>query len=182
MKTKIYPKLEDVPRDVILPGQVHGDKVVEIISGNEDISNCDAFLTKNPNFSLGMRTADCAAVCFSDGETIGIAHVGWRGLCLPLIENMLKNFDSNKLTVFVGPFNHSFEIKRDFCFDEIQAKFGDKFFSQNGAKITFLFKDAIMSMLPKNAELDIRNTFEDKNLPSFRRDSTKERLVTVVSF
>lgn len=182
METKIYLKSEDVPADVILPGQVHGDKIVEIISGNEDVSNCDALITKNRNFSLGVRTADCAPICFSDGEKIGVAHIGWRGLCLPLIENMLKNFNSETLEIFVGPFNDYFEIKKDDCFEKIQEKFKNQFFFEGGEKITFLFKDAIMSLLPKHIKFDERNTYQDMTLPSFRRDNTKDRLVTVVSF
>ncbi len=182
MPIQTYKKLEDVPKGVILPSQVHGDKVVEIITGSEYVSGCDALITKNKKVLLGIKTADCAPICFSDGEKIGIAHIGWRGLCLSLIEKMLKEFYSKDLSIFVGPFNHSFEIKKDFCFDEIRKKFGDKYFIENKGQITFLFKDAIMSLLPLNAQFDLRNTFTDSSLPSFRRDKTTERLVTVVSF
>ena len=180
--TSIYLKLQDVPSNVILPGQIHGDNIVEIITGNEELNETDALMTKNKNFSLGIRTADCAPVCFSDGEKIGIAHVGWRGLCLGLIEKMLKEFNPQNLKIFIGPFNHSFEIQKDFCFDKIQEKFGNRYFKEKDNKITFLFKDAIMSLLPPDTEFDARNTFEDLSLPSFRRDKTSERLVTVISF
>jgi copper oxidase (laccase) domain-containing protein len=178
----IYTKLQDTPSGVILPGQIHGDNIVEIVTGTENVLDCDALITKNKTFSLGVRTADCAPICFSDGEKIGIAHVGWRGLCLSLIEKMLSNFNQENLNVFVGPFNHSFEIKKDLCFTEIQEKFGDKYFIEKEGRITFLFKDAIMSLLPVNTKIDLRNTFEDLLLPSFRRDKTSERLVTVISF
>ncbi len=182
MSTFVYTNLEDMPNNVILPKQVHGDNIIEIITGNEKLDNCDALITKNRNFSLGIQTADCATICFTDEEKIGIAHVGWRGLCLPLIEKMLTQFDFSKLHLFIGPFNHSFEIKKDFCFDKIQKKFGDKYFIENHGIITFLFKDAMMSLLPENIEVDARNTFEDLSLPSFRRDKTSKRLVTVISF
>jgi hypothetical protein len=178
----IYIKPQDVPQGVILSGQIHGDKIVEIITGEEDVHNCDALITRDRKFSLGMRTADCAPVCFDDGEKIGIAHIGWRGLCLGLIEKMSKEFNQENLHIFVGPFMHSFEIKKDFCFDRIREKFGDKYFFENEGKITFLFKGAIMSLLPQGVGFDPRNTFEDMLLPSFRRDKTSERLVTVISF
>ncbi len=178
----IYLKSQDVPDDVILPGQIHANNIVEIVTGVENVSNCDALITRNKNFSLGIRTADCAPICFSDGEKIGIAHIGWRGLCLGLIEKMLKEFDSTDLQIFVGPFMYSFEIKKDFCFDIIKNKFGDRYFSINENKITFLFKDAIMSLLPQNTKFDSRNTYKDLSLPSFRRDKTSERLATVISF
>ena len=182
MEVVVYKNSKEVPDDVIIPKLCHGDKIIEIISGDENIEDCDALITKNKNIRLGIKTADCASICFSDGEKIGIAHIGWRGLCLSLIEKMVLNFKIENLEVSVSPFMHSFEIKMDFCFDIIKEKFGEKFFIENEGKITFLFKDAIISLLPVNASFDSRNTFEDISLPSFRRDKTVERLVTVVSF
>ena len=178
----IYHGLENAPNNIILPQQIHGDKIIEIITSDEKLDNCDALITKNRNFSLGIKTADCAAICFTDGEMIGIAHIGWRGLCFSLIEKMLAKFNHENLNVFVGPFNYSFEIKKDFCFNKIREKFGDKYFTLNQGKITFLFKDATMSLLPQNIQIDSRNTFEDLSLPSYRRDKTSKRLVTVISF
>ncbi|MDQ3075705.1 MAG: polyphenol oxidase family protein [bacterium] len=182
MEVAIYPNSEAVPKNILLPKQCHGDNIVEVVTGDEDLFNCDALITKNRSTLLGIRTADCAPVCFSDGEYIGIAHIGWRGLCLGLIEKMLGKFKRENLEVFGGPFNHSFEIKKDFCYEEIKAKFGEKFFVENEGQITFLFKDAIMSLLPEQAEFDSRNTFSDPSLPSFRRCKAEERLVTVISF
>ena len=182
MEVVVYKNSKEVSDDVIIPKLCHRDKIIEIISGDENIEDCDALITRNKNIKLGIKTADCAPVCFSDGEKIGIAHIGWRGLCLSLIEKMVSNFNIENLEVFVGPCMHSFEIQRDFCFDMIKEKFGEKFFIENDGKITFLFKDAIMSVLPINVRFDARNTFEDTSLPSFRRDKTTERLVTVVSF
>lgn len=178
----VYSDLKNAPNNVVFSQQIHGDKIIEIITGDEKLDNCDALITKNRNFSLGVRTADCAPICFTDGGKIGIAHIGWRGLCLSLIEKMLGKFNHENSRVFIGPFYHSFEIKKDFCYGKIQEKFGDKYFIESGDKITFLFKDAIMSLLPRDVQIDPRNTFEDLSLPSYRRDKTSKRLVTVISF
>jgi copper oxidase (laccase) domain-containing protein len=177
-----YLKPQNMPKGVILPGQIHGNNIVEIVTGTEDIHDCDALITKDKKFSLGVRTADCAPVCFTDGEMIGIAHIGWRGLCSGLVEKISAKFNFENLHVFVGPFMHSFEIRKDFCFDMIQEKFGNKYFIEDKDKITFLFKDAIMSLLPQGAEFDSRNTFKDITLPSFRRNKTPERFITVINF
>ncbi len=177
-----YSRLQDTPEVVVFPEQIHDKNIIEVVTRNENLQNCDAVVTKNKTFSLGIKTADCAIVCFADDEKIGIAHVGWRGLCLSLTEEMLNKFSHENLRVFVGPFMHSFEIKKDSCYDQIQEKFGDNYFIKNNGKITFLFKDAIMSLLPSNTEFDNRNTFLDLSLPSFRRDKTKERLATVISY
>ena len=178
----IYPQSQDVPNAVILPEQCHGDNIIEIITGDENLYSCDALITKNKKILLGVRTADCAPICFTDGEIIGIAHAGWRGLCLSLIEKMLSKFNRQNLCVFVAPFLHSFEIRKDFCFERIQEKFGDKYFNESGSQVTFLFKDAIMSLLPEDTEIDSRNTLKDFYLPSFRRDKTTDRLTTVINF
>src|SRR3989338_10690938 len=137
MHVEVYSKFDNVPEEVILPKQCHGDQIIEIVTGKENLNNCDALVTKNKSKLLGIRTADCGAVCFSDGDKIGIAHIGWCGLCLGLIEKMLRNFNKGGLKIFVGPFNHSFEIKKDFCYDEIKAKFGDQFFIESNGKVTF---------------------------------------------
>ena len=52
----------------------------------------------------------------------------------------------------------------------------------DGERIIFEFKKAVFSLLPENTIFDPRNTFEDLTLPSYRRDKTKERFVTTVSF
>ncbi len=182
MQTKVYPTIKDIPGGVILPKQVHGERIVELINGSEDLSECDGIFTKNKDLIIGIRTADCAPICFSDGEKIGIVHAGWPGLCLSIIENILKNFNPESVEVFVGPFMHSFEIKRDFCYEKIVAKFGEQFFSFEEDRIVFHFKDAVASLLPESVKFDLRNTFVDTSLPSHRRDKTEGRLVTVVKF
>ncbi len=178
----IYSDSNNAPDTIILPKQIHGDKIIEVVDGSENLEGCDALITENKSFQLGIKTADCAAICFANGGKIGIAHIGWRGLCLSLIEKMLGEFNSSNPEIFIGPFMHSFEIQKDFCFDTIKEKFGEKFFTEEEGKVTFLFKDAIMSLLPPDAKFDERNTFLDLSLPSFRRDKTKERLTTVISF
>jgi len=159
----------------------HGSKIVTLQSGNEDLADCDALMTENHEFSLGIKTADCAPVCFNDEKRIGIAHVGWRGLCLGLIEKMMTHFDTAALTVYVAPFLHSFEIQKDFCYEQIIKKFGERHFERQSDKLIFNFKDAIGSLLPPQAVCDPRNTATELSFPSHRR-KTNSRFVTVVSF
>lgn len=167
---------------IVIPTLCHGDTIMRIELGNEDISACDGLVTENKSLSLGVTTADCAPICFGDETKIGIAHIGWRGLCLGLIEKMCTEFDTEKLEVFVGPHLHSFEVQKDFCYEAIVGKFGEDFFTLENGKITFRFKDALVSLLPINTIFDGRNTEEDTSLPSHRRNKTNERIVTVVEF
>lgn len=179
---KIYSSFFDCKEKIIIPTQTHGSNFVEIITGEEKLNDCDALVTSSKEFKLGVKTADCAPVCYGDGDKIGIAHIGWPGLCTDLNEKMLKNFDISNLQIFISPFIHRFEIQKDFCYEKLKIKF-EKFIEFKDDKIFFNFKEALLSILPENVVLlDGRNTFEDLSLPSYRRDKTKDRLLTVVSF
>ncbi len=176
------PSEEVMKRAIIIPKLPHGTNIVTIQDGNESLEDCDALVTENRALSLGIRTADCAPVCFSDGQKIGIAHVGWRGLCLGLTEKMLAQFDAAALSVYVAPFLHSFEIQKDSCYDQIVQKFGEQYIEHQSDRLIFHFKDALASLLPPETKYDVRDTASDLSLPSYRRDKTTERLTTVVSF
>lgn len=182
MNTKLFLPSDPISKDVVAPHLTHGSNIVTIVTGDENLADCDALITESREFSLGIKTADCASICFSDGKKIGIAHIGWRGLCLGLIEKMLTHFDTANLSIYVAPFLHSFEIQKDFCYEQLSQKFGQKYFSEEGGKLIFNFKYAINSLLPSQTQYDARDTESDLTFPSYRRDKTTERFVTVVRF
>ncbi len=182
MHIEIFVPPEQVREGVVFAHPTHGSNVVAVQLGDENIQDSDAVITGNHDVSLGMRTADCASICVSDGKNIGIVHVGWRGLCLGIIEKALTHFDTASLSIYVAPFLHSFEIQRDSCYERIVQKFGERYFEQDSGRILFRFKDAINSLLPPQTVYDTRDTGTDTSFPSHRRDGTKSRFVTVVSF
>jgi len=181
MHIELFLPSEQIGRNAIIPRMTHGLNIVTMRSGNEDVTDCDALITENLDISLGIRTADCAPTCFSDGKKIGVAHIGWRGLCLGFIEKMTENFDTTNLSIYVAPFLHSFEIHKDFCYEQIVQKFGERYFSEKDKKLIFNFKDAISSLLPPQTVYDARDTGTDLSLPSYRRKDSG-RFTTVVSF
>lgn len=174
------PSEQATETSIIIPKLSHGSNIVVIQSGNENLGDCDAVITQSRERSLGVRTADCAPICFSDGKTIGIAHVGWRGLSLGLVQKMLAHFDTKTLSVYIAPFLHSFEIKKDFCYEQLSQEFA-KYIEEQPDKLVFNFKDAIASLLPPQAVFDPRSTATDLSFPSFRR-KTNTHFTTVVSF
>lgn len=174
--------LELKDKQTIVPIQISGNKVVEIISGNEDLSEADGIYTSNTKLNLGIKTADCATVCLGDGNKIGAVHVGWRGLVGDIYKNILPFFNQNNLEVYVGPHIHKFEIKKDECYDELHKKFEDSFFIYDGIKIFFDFDKALRSILPQNTIFNSRDSFSDITLPSNRRDKTMERTLTTIFF
>jgi copper oxidase (laccase) domain-containing protein len=167
---------------VTIPVLKHGTDMVEIKTGDEDVNSCDAVFTSNHDFSLGIKTADCAPLCITDGEKIGIAHVGWRGLCAGLPQKMLEKFDTENISVYVGPYIHSFEIQKDDCFDKIKESGLSNFVMEENGHLIFNSKEALLSLLPPNTIFDERDTFLDLSFPSYRRDKTSERFYTIVRF
>lgn len=182
MHIRLFLLGEPLPKEIVLTQQTHSANIRIVQSRDENLENYDALITSERNLTLGIKTADCAPICFSDKEKIGIAHVGWRGLCLGLIEKMLMHFNATDLQIYVGPFLHSFEIQRDFCYDQLQQKFGDDFFREESDKLTFDFKEAIDSLLPSQTVYDSRDTRTDLSFPSYRREKKKGNFVTAVSF
>jgi len=169
--------------NIIIPVQTHSNNIIQIKTGNENLQNCDGTITSNKNnFSLGIQTADCAAICFYDNKKYGIIHAGWRGLVNNIIENMLNKFVNPE--IFVSPILNEFEIQKDSCYRQIKNKFGDKYFyikNSNSKNIIFFkFLEALKSILPKNTVFDLRDTFKNNNLASWRRDGGDKRNYTVI--
>ena len=179
MEIQTFPPDSKISFSVILPKQCHGLKIVEIITGQEDLTDCDGVWTRNKDFILGIKTADCAPVCFSDSEKFGILHAGWRGLVSGICEKMLDIFNSPETEIFVGPMLPEFEIKKDSCYEAISQKFGSQFFVEKDDEIIFKFKDALASILPK-AVFDPRTTFGDQSLSSWRRDKIRNQNNTTI--
>ncbi len=171
--------LEKIPEGVFFPQQVHGSRTQELIHGQEDRTQCDGLWTKNPQFLLGIKMADCAAIAPWDKEKFGLFHVGWRGVVNGLCENILDIFPISTSAFFIGPFFPVFEIQRDDCFTKINHKFGEQFFEFRDGKIFFHFGDALFFFFP-HAQWDGRSSFENKALASWRRDKTKARNYMII--
>lgn len=70
------------PAWLLSVNQVHSSTVVVVGSGGwTERPRADAMVTSAPGLGLGILTADCAPVLFSDSQAgvIGAAHAGWRG-------------------------------------------------------------------------------------------------------
>lgn len=177
LKIKTFLPNEELPERLILPNQTHSTRIIEIVTGNEDLTECDAVWSRDFSKILGVKTADCAPIVSWEEDRFGLLHAGWRGFVNGITENMLDVFKNPQ--VFVGPFLPQFEIQRDFCYEEIKSKFGEKFFYEENQKLWFDFRKAIKSVLPM-AEFDGRNTQTIESLASWRRDKSVERNVTVI--
>ena len=183
MKVGVYPYPENSKENIKILGLIKEAHLVEIHTGNEAVEHTDAAVCFNSDYSIGIRTRDCAPICFSDGEKIAIAHIGWQGFSLGLIEKTLAYFDPEKVSIYVGPFLHRFEIKKDYCYEALIKKAGtEQFIHQKDGTLMFEFQAAIANLLPKQTIFDTRDTFTDMTLPSHRRDKESKGFLTAVSF
>ncbi len=163
---------------VLMPVQCHSNVVKVIQEETDDRTQCDALVTTNKALMFGVHTRDCAPICITDKERIAVAHVGWQGLCKGMIEAVMMHFDSSVTEVFVGPHLHTFEIQKDFCYEAITAKFGERFIAAEDGRLIFHFKDAIASLLPQHVVFDSRNTMTDTLLPSHRHKRVLGHIIT----
>ena len=92
--------------------QVHGFDVVQVTKENQDeIPQCDAFITNEPDIALMIKHADCQVAIMYDpiNHAVGNVHSGWRGSVQNIysvtIKAMQKAFgtDPTKLLVAIGP-------------------------------------------------------------------------------
>jgi hypothetical protein len=66
----------------------------------------DAAVTAAVGAALVVRTADCAPVALLAAEAVGIAHAGWRGLTLGVLEaavDALGRLGATTIRAVVGP-------------------------------------------------------------------------------
>ena len=103
----------------ILPGaelatvhQVHSADViyVEHVWPQDERPRADAMVTDRPNLLLGILTADCAPVLFSDPEAgvIGAAHAGWRGALAGVTDSTIAAMEQlgarrDRIRAAIGP-------------------------------------------------------------------------------
>ncbi|HUP90825.1 MAG TPA: peptidoglycan editing factor PgeF [Solimonas sp.] len=69
--------------------QVHGTNVVELGAAPVGAPQADAAVARGPGQVCAVLTADCLPVllCDRDGQVVGAAHAGWRGLLAGVLES-----------------------------------------------------------------------------------------------
>lgn len=95
----------ELPAEPFWLEQVHGNNVV--IAGADHVArpHADAAYTDKPDRPLVVMVGDCLPVFIAtrDGEEIGVAHAGWRGLAAGVIDALLDKFRSQDVVAWLGP-------------------------------------------------------------------------------
>jgi hypothetical protein len=108
--------------------QVHGSTVAELGPlPSVDEPQADAAVSHLPGTVLAILTADCLPVlfCSVDGEQVGAAHAGWRGLAGGVLEATVATMHAvpARLLAWLGPCigAASYEVG-----EEVRAAFVDR--------------------------------------------------------
>lgn len=118
-------RLPGIPRRL---RQVHGVQVARFdpTCGDKEVST-DAAVTSTPGEVLAILTADCLPVllCAIDGNEVGAAHAGWRGLAAGVLENTVAAMRTSpsELLAWLGPAagSQAYEVG-----EEVRAAFLDR--------------------------------------------------------
>ena len=88
----------------------HGTEVVEVKSPKDmqRPHEADACISKHPEVSLSLTTADCVPIFFHDPEAgaVGLAHAGWRGtvngIAARTVESMCEKLGASPRNLRIG--------------------------------------------------------------------------------
>ncbi|NJM81331.1 MAG: peptidoglycan editing factor PgeF [Tabrizicola sp.] len=74
--------------ELVTVDQVHSATAISVSAPLAERPKADALVTATPGLLLGVLTADCQPVLFSDPKAavIGAAHAGWRGALNGILE------------------------------------------------------------------------------------------------
>ena len=137
---------------------------------------------------LSLSVADCVPVCMFDPETRNFAliHSGWRGTYKKIsnkaVSLLIKNkSNANDIMVYCGVSISSNNYEVD---DDVASLFLDKNTKLSGNKflldIKSQIKDDLISFGIRKENIFITQecTYDNQNLPSFRRDGDKAGRIT----
>ena len=109
--------------------QVHGTAVAEAATAADGVE-ADASVMFGPGRVCAIMTADCLPVLLArqDGEGVGAAHAGWRGLCNGVLETTIARLgEPGRLLAWLGPaigptaFEVGDEVRAAFVAHSIEA-------------------------------------------------------------
>ena len=174
---------------LVFMNQVHGDKIVQIQTGDE-LPECDAMITNQPDIALVVMVADCIPILYYDKRhyAIGVAHAGRAGTRLHVgqktAQKMAETFGSrlDELTIWMGPsirsccYEVGVEATKGFELS-LHIKEGKYFLDLQKANF-----EAFLAMGLKRENVNVSEvcTCCDKTYFSYRRDHVTGRFAGVI--
>ncbi len=182
---EIEKKFQSLPINL---KQVHGKDILEV-SQIRGQSTGDGLYSKNKDKLLIIRTADCIPLFFFSLQTkiYGILHVGWRGFQKGIILSLKEKIKFDNTYIFyLGPgiSQQNYEVGEDLKENFPKQIQKELFLSISSNKYLFNLKKGIEKELQNLGQVQIFNanicTYENNNLPSYRRDKTEKRIFNFI--
>ena len=97
-----------LPAEPLWLHQVHGTRVHDAhLAQSASALEGDAFVLREPGPVCAIQAADCMPVVLASegGDSLGIAHAGWRGLAAGVIEETLRAMQAppGRVVAWLGP-------------------------------------------------------------------------------
>lgn len=136
------------PDNLLTLHQVHSPDVVTLTEPFTTRPRADAMVTRAPGLALGILTADCQPVLFSDPQAgvIGAAHAGWRGTKDGVLEATVAAMTAlgatpQGITAIIGPCisQSAYEVGQEFfeAFTDDDPETARYFASGTGGRMLF---------------------------------------------
>lgn len=181
-----------LPGEPVWMRQVHGTRVIE--AGPWSVGEeADAAVTRTPGRVCAVLTADCLPVLLADaqGNVVGIAHAGWRGLAAGVIESVVQAMGvaPASLVAYLGPFIEAgaYEVGRDVfdAFVGADAAAAAAFASRGEGKfladLNLLARQRLMRLGVGSIHGGTLCTYSDpERFYSYRRDGVTGRMASLV--
>lgn len=176
--------LEDagLPPDIplVLPRQVHGDRVFVVEDELTPSEPADALVTERPEVALAVLAADCVPILVAraDGGRVAAIHAGWRGLVRGVIPRALERLGAGEHVAAVGPCLSAerCEVGPEVAERFIEADLEGALLVRPRGKPLLDLRAAAAIQLERGdvarIEVSERCTWDDPDLWSHRRDVT----------
>lgn len=172
---------------LLIPEQVHGNKVIAVSKRQNQIQGSDGLVSADEAMVLGVLGADCVPLLFVDPKKriSGVAHAGWRGTIANITLNVIEEMKAlgsspEDIIVSVGPHIGSccYVVPKERAL-KFQHMFGDEVVHEEKnhwqldlGKANF-FALTKSGITPDHIDNSPVCTSCDRNYFSYRRDSKK---------
>jgi YfiH family protein len=200
-RARVAAAMEVPIENLVTVHQVHSADVVRVGQPMSARPKADAMVTAVPGIGLGILTADCQPVLFSDpvAGVIGAAHAGWRGAQSGVLEAVVAAMvqlgsKPQDIRAVIGPTisQRAYEVGQEFYESFTDQAPETRRFFVNGRAGKFLFDlpsyglDRLRAAGVEHAEWTGHCTYRDpERFFSFRRtthagEADYGRLISVI--
>lgn len=132
-----------------------------------DRPKADAIVTKRDDIALGILTADCGPILFSDpiAGVVAAAHAGWKGAIGGVMENTItameeQGADRSNISAVLGPCIHqkSYEVGQDFVDQFIKNSPDNEAYFAKGNRQGHSMFDLPKFIMDKMTKLELKST------------------------